>query len=122
MRIVVVNPRTGRRSVHARGFDEPVGLAGTRSALYVADFHGGLVRRVGADRSVTTLARLPQVTAVAVSPSGSVHAVTIADIAKIDQSSQSFARVDLTSLYALLPMTAITAMTEVLPGAFDLDA
>ena len=76
-RIVVVNPRTGRRSVHARGFDEPVGLAGTRSALYVADFHGGLVRRVGADRSVTTLARLPQVTAVAVSPSGSVHAVTM---------------------------------------------
>ena len=76
-RIVLVNPQTGRRSVHASGFKEPVALAATRNALYVADFHAGLVRRVGADKRVTTLARLPQVTAVAVSPSGVVHAVTM---------------------------------------------
>ena len=76
-RIVLVNPRTGRRSVHAGGFDEPVDLAAKRKALYVADFNAGLVRRVDAAKSVTTLARLPQVTAVAVSPSGAVHAVTM---------------------------------------------
>ena len=50
--------RTGRRSVHATGFDEPTGLAATRDALYVADFHAGLVRRVDAAKRVTTLARL----------------------------------------------------------------
>ncbi len=76
-RIVLVHPSTGRRSVHAGGFDEPVGLAATRSVLYVADFHAGLVRRVGAAKRVTTLARLPQATAVAVSPAGVVHAVTM---------------------------------------------
>ena len=63
--------------MHATGFDEPVGLAATRNALYVADFHAGLVRRVDAARRVTTLARLPRVTAVAVSPSGTVYAVTM---------------------------------------------
>ena len=76
-RIVRLSPATGRRSVHATGFDEPTGLAATRNALYVADFNAGLVRRVDASRRVTTLARLPQVTAVAVSPSGAVYAVTM---------------------------------------------
>jgi streptogramin lyase len=76
-RIVLVSPRTGRRSVHASGFDEPTGLAATRNALYVADFHAGLVRRVAATGRVTTLARLPQVTSVAASPSGTVYAVTM---------------------------------------------
>ena len=71
-RIVLVSPRTGRRSVHATGFDEPTGLAATRNALSVADFHAGVVRRVDAAGRVTTLTRLPQVTAVAVSPSGAV--------------------------------------------------
>ena len=72
-RIVLVSPRTGRRSVHASGFVEPTGLAATREALYVADFHASLVRRVDAAGSVRTLARLPTVTAVAVSPSGAVY-------------------------------------------------
>ena len=63
--------------MHAGGFDEPVALAATRNALYVADFHAGLVRRVSAAKRVTTLARLPQVTAVAVAPSGAVYAVTM---------------------------------------------
>jgi streptogramin lyase len=76
-RILLVNPNTGRRSVHAGGMDEPVDLAATRTDLYVADFNAGLVRRVDAKRRVTTLARLPQVTAVAVSPLGVVHAVTM---------------------------------------------
>ncbi|HYK06665.1 MAG TPA: hypothetical protein VEW11_02735 [Gaiellaceae bacterium] len=76
-RIVVMSAKTGRRSVHAAGFNEPTGLAATRNALYVADFHAGLVRRVAASGRVTTLARLPQVTAVAVSPFGAVHAVTM---------------------------------------------
>jgi streptogramin lyase len=76
-RIVLVSPRTGRRSVHASGFVEPTGLAATRDALYVADFHAGLVRRVDAAGRVMTLARLPAVTAVAVSPSGAVYAVTM---------------------------------------------
>ena len=76
-RIVLISPIAGGRSVHATGFDEPTGLAATRSALYVADFNAGLVRRVDASRRVTTLARLPQVTAVAVSPAGAVYAVTM---------------------------------------------
>ena len=58
-RIVLVSPRTGGRSVHATGLDEPTGLAATRNALYVADFNAGLVRRVDAAGRVTTLARLP---------------------------------------------------------------
>ena len=92
-RIVLVNPRTGRRSVHATGFDEPTGLAATRNALYVADFHAGLVRRVGAAGRVTTLARLPQVTAVAVSPSGVVYAVTMNGVLARISPSGRIARV-----------------------------
>jgi streptogramin lyase len=76
-RIVLINPVTTRRSVHAVGFDEPTGLAATRDALYVADFHAGLVRRVDAGRRVTALAQLPEVTAVAAAPSGTVYAVTM---------------------------------------------
>ena len=76
-RIVLVSPVAGGRSVHATGFDEPTGLAATRTVLYVADFNAGLVRRVDATRRVTTLARLSQVTAVAVSPAGVVYAVTM---------------------------------------------
>jgi len=92
-RIVLVNPGTGRRSVHAGGLDEPVDLAATRTALYVADFHAGLVRRVGAARRVTTLARLPQVTAVAVSPSGVVYAVTMNGVLARISASGRIARV-----------------------------
>src|SRR6188508_84646 len=76
-RIVLVNPRTGRRIVYAGGFVEPTGLAAARDALYVADFHAGVVRRVDADRRLLTLARLAEVTAVAVSPTGAVYAVTM---------------------------------------------
>jgi len=76
-RIVLVNPRTGRRIVYAGGLVEPTGLAAARDALYVADFHAGVVRRVDADRRVLTLARLAEVTAVAVSPTGAVYAVTM---------------------------------------------
>ena len=92
-RIVLVSPRTGRRSVHATGFDEPTGLAATRNALYVADFHAGLVRRVDAAGRVTTLARLPQVTAVAVSPSGAVYAVTMNGVLARISASGRIARV-----------------------------
>ena len=88
-RIVLVSPKTGGRSVHATGFDEPVDLAATRNALYVADYNGGLVRRVDAAKRVTTLARLPQVTAVAVSPAGAVYAVTMAGtLARISAKGQ----------------------------------
>ena len=76
-RIVLISPVAGGRSVHATGFDEPTGLAAARNALFVADFNAGLVRRVDAARRVTTLARLSQVTAVAVSPAGVVYAVTM---------------------------------------------
>jgi streptogramin lyase len=76
-RIVLISAVDGGRSVHASGFDEPTGLAATRNAIYVADFHAGLVRRVDATKRVTTLARLPGVTAVAMSPSGAVYAVTM---------------------------------------------
>ena len=92
-RIVLVNPRTGRRSVHATGFDEPTGLAATRNGLYVADFHAGLVRRISAAGRVTTLARLPQVTAVAVSPSGLVYAVTMNGVLARISPSGRIARV-----------------------------
>lgn len=92
-RIVLVSPRTGRRSVYATGFDEPTGLAVTRNALYVADFHAGVVRRVGAAKRVTTLARLPQVTAVAVSPSGAVYAVTMNGVLARISPSGRIARV-----------------------------
>ena len=92
-RIVLVSPRTGRRSVHATGFDEPTGLAATRNALYVADFHAGVVRRVDAAGRVTTLARLPQVTAVAVSPSGAVYAVTMNGVLARISASGRIARV-----------------------------
>jgi glucose/arabinose dehydrogenase len=76
-RIVLISPVAKTRSVHAVGFDEPTGLAATRNALYVADYHAGLVRRVDAARRVTTLARLPQVTAVAATRTGTVYAVTM---------------------------------------------
>ena len=46
-RIVLVSPRTGRRSVRATGFDEPTGLAATRNALYVADFHAARISGSG---------------------------------------------------------------------------
>jgi sugar lactone lactonase YvrE len=92
-RIVLLSPRTGRRSVHATGFDEPTGLAATRTALYVADFHAGVVRRVDATGRVTTLARLPQVTAVAVSPSGVVYAVTMNGVLARIASSGRITRV-----------------------------
>ena len=65
----------------------------TSNALYVADFHAGLVRRVGAGKRVTTLARLPQVTAVAVSPSGAVYAVTMNGVLARISPSGRIARV-----------------------------
>ena len=90
---MLVSPRTGRRSVHATGFDEPTGLAATRNALSVADFHAGVVRRVDAAGRVTTLTRLPQVTAVAVSPSGAVYAVTMNGVLARISGSGRIARV-----------------------------
>ena len=68
---------TGRLRVHATGLDEPTGLAAAAGVLYVADFHAGLVRRVSETGRVTTLARLPEVTAVAATPSRVVYAVTM---------------------------------------------
>jgi streptogramin lyase len=76
-RILRLDPRTGRLRVHATGLDEPTGLAAAAGALYVADFHAGLVRRVGETGRVTTLARLPEVTAVAATPARVVYAVTM---------------------------------------------
>jgi streptogramin lyase len=79
-RILQLDSRTGRLRVHAKGLDEPTGLAAAAAAagaLFVADFHAGLVRRVGMTGRVTTLARLPQVTAVAALPSRVVYAVTM---------------------------------------------
>jgi streptogramin lyase len=76
-RILRLDPQTGRLRVHATGLDEPTGLAAASGALYVADFHAGLVRRVGETGRVTTLARLPEVTAVAATPSRVVYAVTM---------------------------------------------
>ncbi|HWL34014.1 MAG TPA: hypothetical protein VNP89_10465 [Gaiellaceae bacterium] len=76
-RILRLEPTTGRLRVHARGLDEPTGLAAGGATLYVADYHAGLVRRVDAAGRVTTLARLPQVTAVATTPAGRVYAVTM---------------------------------------------
>ena len=89
-RIVLLSPVAGGRSVHATGFDEPVDLAATRNALYVADYNAGLVRRVNAAKRVTALARLPQVTAVAVSPANVVYAVTmIGTLARISAPAGS---------------------------------
>jgi sugar lactone lactonase YvrE len=76
-RILQLDASTGRLRVHATGLDEPTGLAAAAGVLYVADFNAGLVRRIGADGRVTTLARLPQVTSVAAA-SQSVYAVTLA--------------------------------------------
>jgi streptogramin lyase len=88
-RIVLISAVTGGRSVHATGFDEPTGLAVTRNALFVADYDAGLVRRVDAARRVTTVARLSQVTAVAVSPAGVVYAVTMrGQLARISASGR----------------------------------
>ena len=67
-RILRLEPSTGRLRVHASGLDEPTGLAAAAGDLYVADFHAGLVRRVSETGRVTTLARLPEVTAVAATP------------------------------------------------------
>ena len=97
-RIVLLSPRTGRRSVYATGFDEPTGLAAARDALFVADFHAGVVRRVDAAGRVTTLARLPQVTAVAVSPSGAVYAVTMNGVLARISAAGRIARVPVPSL------------------------
>ena len=69
--------QTGRLRVHAKGFSEPTGLAAVGATLYVADFHAGLVRKVSPAGRVTTLARLPQVTAVAASARHGVYAVTL---------------------------------------------
>ena len=76
-RILRLDPPTGRLRVHATGLDEPTGLAAAAGVLYVADFHAGLVRRVGERGRVTTLARLPEVTAVAATPARVVYAVTM---------------------------------------------
>jgi streptogramin lyase len=76
-RILQLFPVTGRLRVHAKGFSEPTGLAAVGATLYVADFHAGLVRKVSPGGRVTTLARLPQVTAVAASARHGVYAVTL---------------------------------------------
>ena len=47
-RILQLDARTGRLRVHAAGLVEPTGLAAAAGLLFVADFHAGLVRRVGA--------------------------------------------------------------------------
>ena len=65
-RILRLDLRTTRFTVHASGFREPTGLAYARGSVFVADFVAGLVRRVGPRGSLSTLARLPQVASVAV--------------------------------------------------------
>ena len=63
--------------VHASGLVEPTGLApAPAGGLYAADFAAGVVRRVAANGRVSTLARLPQVTAVA-SAGSDIYAVTM---------------------------------------------
>ena len=76
-RVLQLYPATGRLRVHAKGFSEPTGLAAVGATLYVADFHAGLVRKVSPAGRVTTLARLPQVTALAASARHGVYAVTL---------------------------------------------
>ena len=49
-RILRLDPATRRLWVHASGLDEPTGLAAAADRLYVADFHAGLVRRIGTER------------------------------------------------------------------------
>jgi streptogramin lyase len=66
-RILRLDLRTRRLAVHASGLVEPSGVAYARGVVYVADFGAGLVRRVGSTAKVTTIARLRQVAAVAVS-------------------------------------------------------
>lgn len=95
-RIVLVSPVAGGRSVHAAGFDEPTGLAATRNALYVADFNAGLVRRVDASGRVSTLSRLPEVTAVAATSAGTVYAVTM---------SGALARISASGTLTRIPVT-----------------
>ena len=74
--VVLVSPGQEDAVVHATGFDEPVGLAATRTrSTWPTSRRSRPPRR--RRRRVTTLARLPQVTAVAVSPSGTVYAVTM---------------------------------------------
>jgi sugar lactone lactonase YvrE len=65
-RILRLDLRSGRLTVHARGLTEPSGVAYGGGSVYVADFGAGLVRRVGGGGKLTTLARLPQVASVAV--------------------------------------------------------
>ncbi len=90
-RILRLDPPTRRLWVHASGLDEPTGLAAAADGLYVADFNAGLVRRVGAGGRVTTLTRLPQVTAVATAASGGdVYAVTLdGTLARISPSGRT---------------------------------
>jgi streptogramin lyase len=64
-RILRLDLRSRRLAVHAAGFVEPTGVAYSGGVVYVADFGAGLVRRARAGR-VTTIARLRQVAAVAV--------------------------------------------------------
>jgi hypothetical protein len=66
-RILRLDLRSRRLAVHAGGFVEPSGVAYAHGVVYVADFGAGLVRRVGRTGKVTTIARLRQVAAVAVS-------------------------------------------------------
>jgi hypothetical protein len=65
-RILRLDLRSRRLTVHAAGFVEPTGVAYAHGVVYVADFGAGLVRRVGQNGKVTTIARLRQVAAVAV--------------------------------------------------------
>jgi len=89
-RILRLDPATRRLWVHASGLDEPTGLAAAADRLYVADFHAGLVRRIGTDGRVTTLTTLPQVTAVATARAGDVYAVTLTGtLARISPSGRT---------------------------------
>lgn len=73
--ILRLDLRSKRLAVHASGLVEPTGLAYGRGIVYVADFGAGLVRRVGRTGSVSTIARLRQVAAVAVAGT-TVYAVS----------------------------------------------
>jgi len=74
-RILRLDLRSRRLTVHASGFVEPTGIAYGGGVVYVADFGAGLVRRVGRDGTVSTLARLRQVASVAVAGT-TVYAVS----------------------------------------------
>ena len=74
-RILRLDLRSQRLAVHAAGLVEPTGVAYAGGVVYVADFGAGLVRRVGRNGSLATIARVRQVASVAVSGT-SVYAVS----------------------------------------------